>query len=75
MLLGNISPPVGKDGLGKAVSCPDGFPGRHASCCITDEGIQVAWLKSGTQGFFTANLVPGERAEIDYSKVQYGRVG
>ena len=58
--------PVGKDGLGKAVSCPDGFPGRHASCCITDEGIQVAWLKSGTQGFFTANLVPGERAEIDH---------
>ncbi|MEC7240801.1 MAG: pentapeptide repeat-containing protein [Myxococcota bacterium] len=58
--------PVGKEGLGKAVSCPEGFPGRHASCCIDEEGIHVAWLKSGVQGFFFATLVPGERAEVDH---------
>ena len=26
----------------------------------------MAWLKSGVQGFFSATLVPGERAEVDH---------
>jgi uncharacterized protein YjbI with pentapeptide repeats len=58
--------PVGKAGLGRPVSCPDGFPGRQASCILTEEGVFVAWLQSNTTGLYCAELQPGVRAEVDH---------
>jgi uncharacterized protein YjbI with pentapeptide repeats len=58
--------PVGKDGLGKPVNCPDGFPGRHAACKLTESGVFVAWIRSGGLGFFCAELEPGVRPEVDH---------
>jgi len=58
--------PVGKEGLGKPVSCPDGFPGRHASCKLTENGVFVAWIRSSGLGFFCAELEPGVRPEVDH---------
>ena len=64
---GGTMQPIGREGLGRPVSCPDGFPGRHAGCCPGDDGnLVVAWLSSGGKGLFTAELVPGERPEVDH---------
>ena len=58
--------PVEKTGLGRPVSCPEGFPGRHAACSLTENGVFVAWLQSGGTGFYCAELEPGVRPEIDH---------
>jgi uncharacterized protein YjbI with pentapeptide repeats len=58
--------PISKTGLGKPVSCPDGFPGRQATCKLTENGVLVAWVRSSGTGFFCAELEPGVRPDVDH---------
>jgi len=40
---GGVVIPVTAEGLGRPVTAPEGFPGRDASACHTENGVFLAW--------------------------------
>ncbi len=56
---GGVAIPVDPDGLGKAVSVPEGFPGRAATAGRCDGAVFVAWAPASEAGLRWALLQSG----------------